>query len=100
MMSKKLSTYANNEPSRFHKFLMLFIVGFFIMFIGIIILMVAAVRSNGSANLGVFIFIGPFPIVIGTSPESTWMVLFAIILAILNIIMFLILRREMKKANV
>lgn len=96
---KKIAKYAN-KSSIFQKFLILFIVGFFIIFVGIIILMVAAVLSGDSVNFGVLIFIGPFPIVVGAGPEATWMVLFAIILAVLGIIMFLILRREIKKSTV
>lgn len=99
MICGKLSEYANNESNLFQKFLVLFIVGFFITFVGIIILMVAAVLSNGSANFGALIFIGPFPIVVGVGPQATWMVLFAIILAILSLMMFLILRKEIEKVN-
>lgn len=97
---KKIAKYANEKSSIFQRFLILFIVGFFIIFVGIIILMVAAVLSGDSVNFGALIFIGPFPIVVGAGPEATWMVLFAIILAVLTIIMFLILRREMKKSTV
>ncbi len=97
---EKIAKYANNESSGFQRFLILFIIGFLIILAGIIILMVAAVLSDGSVNFGALIFIGPFPIVVGAGPEATWMVLFAIILAVLGIIMFLILRREMKKSTV
>lgn len=100
MIQEKIAKNVNYASSRFQNFLILFIIGFSIIFAGIIILIVAAVLSGGSIDFGVFIFIGPFPIVVGTGPEATWMVLFAIILAVLSIIMFLILRREMKKANV
>jgi len=79
--------------------LILFIIGFFIIFTGIMILMVAAVLSGDSVNFGALIFIGPFPIVVGVGPEAALMVLFAIILAVLGIIMFLILRGEMKKST-
>lgn len=99
MICEKLSKYANNESNMSQKFLVLFIIGFFITFVGIIILIVAAVLSNGSTNFGALIFIGPFPIVVGAGPQATWMVLFAIILAILSIIMFLISRKEIKKTN-
>jgi len=80
--------------------LLLFIIGFLIIFAGIIILIVAAMLSGGSMNFGAVIFIGPFPIVIGAGPEATWMVLFAIILAVLSIIMLLVSRRGGKKADV
>jgi len=92
---EKISKYINNESSRPQKFLILFVIGFFIIFLGIIILMVATVlHGNGSLNFGAIIFIGPVPIVVGAGPEATWMVLFVIILAVLSIIMFLIMRKK------
>lgn len=91
---EKIAKYANDESSIFRRFLLLFITGFFIVFAGIIILMVAAVLSGDSVSFGVLIFIGPFPIVVGAGPEATWMVLFAIILAVLGVIVFLMLRKK------
>ena len=91
---KKIAKYANDESSIFRRFLVLFIIGFVIVFAGIIILMVATVLSGDSVNFGALIFIGPFPIVVGAGPEATWMVLFAIILAVLDVIMFLMLRKK------
>ncbi|MCW3992963.1 MAG: hypothetical protein NWE85_00125 [Candidatus Bathyarchaeota archaeon] len=35
----------------------------------------------------------------GAGPEALWMILFAIILAVLSVIMFLVLRRERKKSE-
>lgn len=96
---EKLSKYASEQSSVLQKFFLLFIIGFFLILVGTIILMVATVLSDGSANFGAFIFIGPFPIVVGAGPETYWMVLFAIILAVLSVIMFLVLRRERKRAN-
>jgi len=82
------------------KFLMLFIIGFFIIFLGIMILIIATlVYGEGSANFGGIIFIWFIPIVFGVGPESRWMVLFAIILAVLGIAMLLIMRREIKKVK-
>lgn len=100
MIHERFSECANNVPSTFQKSLILFMIGFFTIFAGIIILVVAAVLSDGSANFGAVIFIGPFPIVVGAGPEARWMVLFAIILTILSIIMFLILRGETRSTNV
>lgn len=61
---------------------------------GIAILIVAAVFHNGgSADFGGVIFIWFIPIVFGSGPEASWMILFAIILAVIGIIMFLILHR-------
>jgi uncharacterized membrane protein len=97
---EKLSKYASEQSSVFQKFFLLFIIGFFLIFVGIIILIIAAVLSDGSANFSAFIFIGPFPIVVGAGPEAPLMVLFVIILAVLSIIMFLVLTKQMKRANI
>jgi uncharacterized membrane protein len=97
---KKIEKYANDKSGRPQKFLMLLIIGFFMIFMGIITLIVATMLyGEGSANFGGVIFIWFIPIVFGAGPEATWMILFAIIFAVLSIIMFLILRRETAKAN-
>jgi uncharacterized membrane protein len=97
---EKIVEHANNEPSGLQKFFVLFVIGFLMIFIGIIVLIVAAVLyGEGSVNFGAIIFIWPIPIVVGAGPEAPLMVLFAIILAVLSIIMFLILRRNIAEAN-
>lgn len=98
MICEKISKYANSEARGFQKSLILFIIGFMIIFLGVIFLMVAAFLSDGSANFGAVIFIGPFPIVVGIGPQAPWMVLFAIVLAVLSIVIFLVFRRETRKA--
>ena len=97
---EKIGTRANDKSSRPQKFSILLVIGFFIIFLGFIILTVATMLHNeGSANFGVVIFIWFIPIVFGAGPEATWMIIFAIILAVLSIIMLLILHREIAKAN-
>ncbi len=98
MIYKKFLKCVNDEPT-IRKFFILFIIGFSIIFMGVIILMVAAMLCDDSVNLGALIFIGPFPIVVGAGPKASLMILFSIILAVLSIIMFLLLRREIKKAS-
>ncbi|MBX5328271.1 MAG: DUF131 domain-containing protein [Candidatus Bathyarchaeota archaeon] len=89
-----------NESADNRKFMLLLIAGFFIIFLGIIILLVATfLHSAGAANFGTIIFIGPFPIVIGAGPEAIWMIFVAIVIAALSIIMFWIMCREMKKTG-
>lgn len=89
----------NNEQNKARKFLILFIMGFFMIFVGIIILTIAAaLYGKGSANFGGVIFIWFIPIVFSAGPESRWMVLLAVIIAVLSVIMLLIVRGEMKKS--
>ena len=99
MSTDNIVKCAGDEQNKPQKFLILFIIGFFIIFIGIIILIIAtALYGESSANFGGVIFIWFIPIVFGAGPESKWMVLFAIILAVLGVIMLLIMRSEMKKS--
>ncbi len=78
------------------RYLVLLATGFIVIFAGPVILMFAAFILDGSINVGAGTFIGLFPIVLGAGPEATWLVLFAMILAILSIVMFVVLRREAK----
>ncbi len=97
---EKIVMHTTNDANGFRKIMLLFILGFFIIFLGIIILVVAAVLSGGSTNFGALIFIGPIPIVIGAGPEATLMILLAIVLAVLAIIMFLVLHRKPDNPNI
>ena len=85
------------EAGRLQSVLILLVIGFFLFFTGVIVLTAAAVLSGGSADFGAVIFIGPFPIVVGVGPETTWTVLFAVVLAVLSGLMFLMLRRKLGK---
>lgn len=87
----------NKEAGRFQSLLILLVIGFSLFFTGVIVLTAAAVLSDGSANFGAVIFIGPFPIVVGVGPEATWTVLFAVVLVVLSGLMFLMLRRVLGK---
>jgi len=89
----------NGEAFAFKRFIMLFIIGFIMIFVGVIILMVAAAIYGGrTASFGGIIFIGPIPIVFGAGPEVLLMVIVAIILAVLSIIMFFVFRKKVERA--
>ncbi len=75
----------------------LFLLGFLVILIGMILMIAATVFSgvqNGSWGAGGVIFIGPFPIVFGVGPEAHWLVLISIILAILSIVMLILMRKQ------
>jgi uncharacterized membrane protein len=88
----------SDEATGGSRVLALFVLGFFIVLLGIIILAVATLVSGGSASYGGVIFIGPIPIVFGAGPRATWLISFAIVLAALSIIVFLLMRRRTWKA--
>jgi len=82
----------SNKP---RKIMILLFIGFLIAVLGIIILVIAALLIGGSStSLGVVIFIGPIPIIVGAGPEAQWLILFAIILAVLSIVMFTAMRKQ------
>lgn len=69
------------------------ILGFLLVFVGILILAVASF-SGGSGSFSAVIFIGPFPIVFGAGPDVYWLILIGILLAILSIVFFYVLVRK------
>lgn len=87
---------AENEgitvSSRLFGFLIL---GIALVLIGIVILVVASLVISSSGSVGVVIFIGPIPIVIGSGPNASWLILIGIILAVLSIVLFLVLNRRL-----
>jgi uncharacterized membrane protein len=97
--SGNVDEHSSEETRVFRRFFTLFFIGFLTVFLGIIILTFAALfYGEGSMNFGALIFIGPIPIVVGAGPEATLMVLIAVILAVLSVILFIIMRREVKRS--
>ena len=85
----------NSERHLDRKFLALFLLGFFIMLAGILVLvMVAALSGNSSVNFGGVIFIGPIPIVFGAGPDALALIVLSMVLAVLSIVMFIITRKR------
>jgi len=74
--------------------LRLFLVGFFLMFLGIVVLIVAtALHGDTSVSVGAVVFIGPIPIVLGAGPYAFFALLLAVILTIVGFIVFFWLRK-------
>lgn len=72
-----------------------FLLGFVLVFIGIILMMVAASLYGTATTSGaVVIFIGPIPIIVGTGPHYIWAILLATVLTIFGLIFFLMMRKK------
>ncbi|MGQ9641236.1 MAG: hypothetical protein ACUVUF_03820 [Candidatus Bathycorpusculaceae bacterium] len=84
----------NDNEGEFKKLFSMLIIGFLTIFVGVVILAVAAVLSGGSVDVGGVIFIWFIPLVFGAGPHAAWIILFAFILAALSIIIFLISYRK------
>jgi LPXTG-motif cell wall-anchored protein len=69
---------------------------FAMVFIGMILMMIASfTQGHGSTSGGTIILVGPIPIILGTGPESTWMILLAAIITVIALAAFLLTRRRM-----
>jgi uncharacterized membrane protein len=76
------------------------ILGFVLVFIGIIVILAAtSLYAGDPANVGAVIFVGPFPIVTGAGSDATWIVLFSIVLAVLSVVVFLVINRRMRRSG-
>jgi uncharacterized membrane protein len=94
---KEAATDTENGSNTQRKLLILFIAGFLVILLGIVVITVATVLSGGSASFGGFILIGPIPIVFGAGPGAAWLVLFAIVLGIISIVVLLMMRRRVER---
>ena len=92
------SNYASEEggleiSGRLFVFLVL---GFLLVFAGIIVLVVAT-SLFGSGSVGGVILIGPVPIIFGSGPETFWLVLIGVIVTVLCVVLFLVISRRWGK---
>jgi len=71
------------------------VLGIALVLIGILVLVVVSLFFSSSRSGGVVVFIGPFPIVFGSGPNSDWLILIGVILAVLSIVLFLIMKRRL-----
>jgi len=72
----------------------IFLLGLLLILAGMVILMLATVLYGLPGSLGLIVFIGPIPIVLGAGEYSFWAIILAIILTILAIAFFIILGKE------
>lgn len=72
----------------------LFLFGFFLIFVGTILVMVAMVLSGTPATFGAVVFVGPIPIVLGAGPNFLWAIALAVVITILGTVLFIIWRKR------
>ena len=78
----------------------LLMLGFLLVFVGIIVLVVASLMSSGgSGSFGGVVFIGPIPIVFGAGPDSNWLIIISIIIAVVMVAFFAIYMRKARRIN-
>jgi uncharacterized membrane protein len=88
---------AKEEGPVFGRFFLLLILGFSLIFVGIAVVIFAALLYGGdSSSFGAFFFIGPFPIVFGAGSDAGLMILVGLFLAVLSIVMFWVMNRKVR----
>jgi uncharacterized membrane protein len=71
--------------------------GFSLIFIGVVIVMIATLIYGLPGSVGIIVFIGPIPIILGTGEYSFLAIVLAVVLTIISITFFTVLRK--KKVN-
>ncbi|MBI2125999.1 MAG: DUF131 domain-containing protein [Thaumarchaeota archaeon] len=69
--------------------LRLFLIGFLTLFVGITLIAAGDMQSNIETSFGGVIFIGPIPIVFGQGPQSPFLLIIVLMIAIVMALMFL-----------
>jgi len=77
----------------FPLFMKVFLAGFLLIFLGMVILMIAGLMGGISQSFGLVVFIGPIPIILGTGKYSLLAILLAVLLTIFGIVLFIIFRK-------
>jgi len=73
------------------------LVSFALIFIGMIVMTIASIsQGHGQGSGGAVILVGPIPIILGSGPESAWMILLAAIITGIALLAFLLARRKMQ----
>jgi len=95
-------TNKSEEQSKvkwFKRFLAMFFAGFLMTLLGVVFLVVTALLSGiGSTSIGGIVWVFPFlPIVFGAGPEAYWLILVAVLLALLSVLMLFVLWRTSRK---
>ena len=67
---------------------------FAMIFAGMILMMLASFTQSGSMSGGAIVLIGPIPIVLGSGPESAWLILLGAVFTIVTLAFFLLSRRS------
>jgi len=90
-----LATQATEENSMSATLFKLLFLGFFLMLLGVAVLIVAAaLQGNLSVSGGLVAIIGPIPIILGAGPHAFFAIVLAAILTIIAIVVFLWMRKQ------
>lgn len=74
----------------------LFVVGFFLIITGVILITASYFVSSNHVSTGIIILVGPIPIIIGVGPYAFFAVFLAAVLMILCLILFFFMGRQVE----
>ena len=78
--------------------LKLFLLGFFLIFAGVVVLVASALLGgDASVSGGAIIFVGPIPIVLGAGSYSFFAVVLAAVLTVIGFVVFFWMRRQLSR---
>ncbi len=94
-----MNAMESNAKDAEHRFLLkVFILGFALVFLGVVVLVVAAwLRGDAGFSGGVIIVIGFIPIIVGAGPHSFIAILIAAILVLISFLVFVWVRKQVSK---
>jgi len=78
-------------------FVKLFLLGFLLIFVGMVILIVAAIVHGFPSSVGLIVFIGPIPVILGAGEYSYLTILLAAILTVLGMAFFVLRGKTQKE---
>lgn len=64
------------------------IIGFVIIFLGMLIIIIASLTSVSETSSTFFIFVGPFPIIFGYGPYAPYLLIFGILIFVIFLFFF------------
>lgn len=94
-IKKPAETIEAEEKIFFHfPFVKMFFLGFILIFIGMMILVLAALLTGLKDSLGFIFLIGPIPVIFGSDPHAPVLIIIGVALTIICLIIFILLNRR------
>ena len=85
---------AEEKPLLHFPFIKLFILGFILMFVGMMTLILAALLTGLKDSLGFIFLIGPIPIILGSGQYASILIIIGAALTLICLIIFILLNRR------
>jgi uncharacterized membrane protein len=89
--------YADEDDSFSNRLFVFLLLGVALVFIGIIVLVVVSLALGSSGSVGGVILIGPIPIIFGSGPNASWLIIISVILMVISLILFFVMNRRSRR---